>query len=1005
MRKSIFLLFTAFCFLFACNPNKQNEDVYESLSLVFKNPPSEARPKVYWWCLNGNIDTVRAKEELRAMKDAGITGFDLFEIRVPEQDTMIPGGPAFLSDESLRLIKFAVDEAGKLGLTVGLNLASSWNAGGSWVKPEHGGKSLYVSKTAVKGNSEKQKIKLSFPEISFPKESLIGGTGKPMIPFREDGKPVYYEELAILAIPAGVGKNQLDTANIVDVTPFFNPETDELNWEAPAGNWEICRYVCSNSGQQVVRPSPQSAGLTIDHFDAEAVETHLMHIINRLKPVLGDFRKTALKSFYLASYEARGFVWTSTLPSEFKKVNGYEIRKFIPSLFDPELFDEETTKKIQSDFKKTLSELMINNLYKKSKEICNQYGLKINSEAGGPGYPLYNGPAEPLKAQGALDIPRGEFWVNHPRFYMDDNGKDSIDILRVVKEVSAASHIYEKGIVEEEAFTSFQHWQEGPFDIKPQGDRAFCEGMNRVVFHGFSHNITGSGFPGYVYHAGTHFNDKRVWWPKVKPFVDYLARISAVFQKTDFVADVLWYYGDKVPNSATPKNTHFKVGPGYDYEVINTEILLNNLSVKNGKLVLTNGAEFSLLALENEEVIHPAVLKKISELAKQGAVIIGEKPKTVDQLANYQVSGTNGNDQITQLWTNIDNPSKFVLDKNGKIYSGITSLEMLQILRIQPDIVYTGNESELLDFIHFSKNENDFYFIRNTQNEWLSRNVGFRQQNKSPEIWNPVSGEIIPVTIFNSKSEYVNLPVTLPPYGSVLVVFKESSVAPEYVSISGIGQHPPLLEFTAGGISILQEGNFELAGSTQSVSVNNKIPMFTVDGEWEVSFTKGWGAPEKTVFPKLFSWTESEIEGIKYYSGTATYNKTFQYNGEPESEKKGKIYLDLGEISKVADVWLNGEHLGISWAKPHRFEVTNMLKQGENTIKVEVVNVWSNRLKGDALTGQKFTNTNILNTIIPVPTIDPGDQKRIPWAEVPLIESGLLGPVTIQAIVPVTIGK
>jgi hypothetical protein len=238
-----------------------------------------------------------------------------------------------------------------------------------------------------------------------------------------------------------------------------------------------------------------------------------------------------------------------------------------------------------------------------------------------------------------------------------------------------------------------------------------------------------------------------------------------------------------------------------------------------------------------------------------------------------------------------------------------------------------------------------------------------------------------------------------------LVVFKKSSVAPEYISISGNGQHPPLLEFTADEITILEEGNFELAGSSQPVSVNNKIATLTVDGEWEVSFTKGWGAPEKAVFPKLISWTESETEGIKYYSGTATYKKTFLYNGKPDPAKKEKIYLDLGEISKVADVWLNGEHLGISWAKPHRFEVTNLLKSGENTITAEIANVWSNRLKGDALTGQKFTNTNITNTIIPVSTIEPGDQKRIPWAEVPLIESGLLGPVTIQMIVPVTTRK
>ncbi|MCK5468304.1 MAG: hypothetical protein KAI99_07345, partial [Cyclobacteriaceae bacterium] len=480
---------------------------------------------------------------------------------------------------------------------------------------------------------------------------------------------------------------------------------DELNWDAPSGNWEIYRYVCSNSGQQLVLPSPLSAGLTVDHFDSIAVRTHLMHVINRLKPVLGDFRNTALKSFYLASYEARGFVWTSTLSTKFKQVNGYDIAKYIPSLFNPELFNPETTVKIQTDFKKTLSELMINNLYKNAKELCNSYGLQINCEAGGPGYPLYNGPAEPLKALGNLDIPRGEFWINHSRYYKDSNGKDSIDILRVVKEVAAASHIYGKGIVEEEAFTSFQHWQEGPFDMKPTGDRAFCEGMNRVVFHGFSHNITGSGFPGYVYHAGTHFNDKRAWWLKAKPFINYLSRLSSVFQETDFVADVLWYYGDKIPNSATPKNAHFSVGPGYDYEVINTEILLNNLTVKDGKLILSNGANFSLLALENEDAINPYVLIKLKELADQGAVIVGDKPGKITEIKNSPLSKNDGGNLINQLWTN-------ATDKKGKIFSGITPIEMLNDLNVSPDFNYSDKESFLLDYIHYKKDELDFYFIR-----------------------------------------------------------------------------------------------------------------------------------------------------------------------------------------------------------------------------------------------------------------------------------------------------
>ncbi len=175
--------------------------IYDEISKNFLKPDGLARPKVYWWCLNGNIDTARAGEEFREMKKAGIGGFDLFEIG--SRDKMIPAGPAFLSDESLKTIKYVVDEAGKLGLTVGLNIASSWNAGGSWTEARNGGKSLYRSNIRVTGNSKLQEIKVPFPEISFPRSALVGGTGKSLIPFRTDGRPEYYEEIAVLAIPSG----------------------------------------------------------------------------------------------------------------------------------------------------------------------------------------------------------------------------------------------------------------------------------------------------------------------------------------------------------------------------------------------------------------------------------------------------------------------------------------------------------------------------------------------------------------------------------------------------------------------------------------------------------------------------------------------------------------------------------------------------------------------------------------------------------------------------------
>lgn len=649
----------------------------------------------------------------------------------------------------------------------------------------------------------------------------------------------------------------------------------------------------------------------------------------------------------MASYEAKGFTWTTTLPEVYKEINGYDVYKFLPALFDENIFTPEMRAVFKADFQRTLSELMINNFYKRSKEICNRYGLKNNSEAGSPGLPLHNVPVEPLKALGSLDIPRGEYWINHSR--LNEKG---IDILRVVKEVAAASHIYNRKIVEMEAFTTFQHWQESPAEMKPSGDRAFCEGMNKVVIHGSTHNPRGTGVPGIVYNAGTHFNDKRVWWSKVRPFNEYLSRISFILQEAEFVADVLYYYGDTIPNYGGHKNSRFIAGPGYDYEIVNSEIL-KEITVKNNKLILPrNGAQFDLLVLANESETDPAIQKKLSELTAKGAIIIGSGPEDVPPSVKLKSIGTG------------------------------------------PDFYYPGNEFFTLDYIHYTKDGLDFYFLRNTTDQWISRNCSFRQQKKAAEIWNPLTGEIINVTVLEEDKNYISLPLTLAPSGSTFVVFKKGGQYPHFTRFAAAG-NPPLLEYTKEGICFLEEGILELKAEERSEVISNRIKEQTLDGAWEVFLTKGWGAPERKIFAELISWTESDIPGIKYYSGTATYKKTFHYDINSSTLEGEKLYLDLGNLSHIGEVWLNDRHLGITWTLPHRFDVTDILKPGDNTLVVEVANTWSNRITGDAVTGEKYTSTNITST-----QINGLNKIQVPWKEVPLIRSGLFGPVKIITIKP-----
>lgn len=906
--------------LFFINSCRENASVAvdtAALKAGFKSPSGTAKPKVYWWWLNGYMDRNRIVEELKAMDEAGIGGVDIFEIGF-RPDGVVPAGPAFMSDSSVADIVFAINEAGKYDMEVGLNLSSSWNAGGSWVKPEHAAKTLYYSNISISSDGSEKKVSLPFPQIGEKDER---GRVRVMS-FKPDGKPAYSKEVAVLAIPAG--KSLLDTADIINVSVFFDVDKEELNWKAPAGKWDIYRYVCSNTGEQLHLPSPNSHGTIIDHFDAVATENHFMYFIDRLKNQLDDFSKTALKNLYLASFEVRTVVWTGTMEETFRQQHGYDVHKFLPAIFNKEAFDKNVQEVFIKDLNFTISELMINNHYRKGKEIANNHGLHLISESGGPGPPLHNVPVEAIKALSALDIPRGEFWINHARY---DQTPDSIDLLMLVKEIAAASNIYQRKITELEAFTSFQNWQEGPGDMKFIGDRAFCEGMNRPVIHGFTHNPEGMGYPGIGYYAGTHYTDRNTWWSKSKPFNDYLARISWVLQEADFFADVLYYYGDNVPNFATPKNTRFAAGSGYDYEIINTEILLDSLRYENGSFVLTNGARFKILATGSVAANNKTVLEKLDAFRKSGAIITDDNPASV--------------------------------------------LARLKEIKLVPDFDYTDKGSDrldymkadqpYLDFIHEQKGELDFYFVRNTGNEWISRTCLFRQQDKSPEIWHPVDGSVHPISVFNQQGEQIAVPLTFAPYESYFIVFEKTGrkpIATELPNDSGPFYH------ANGSVWAIQD------------------QLTSIDGNWRLTFDPKWGGPGEQSCNKLESWTKSDIEGIKYFSGTVPYTTRFTFEAEKADKR---VWLDLGKVARVSELWLNGQNMGITWTPPYRYDVTDVIKAGDNELKVEVVNTWSNRIIGDLTSSKKYTSTNLTQR----------GSRELTWEETPLLESGLLGPVTL----------
>jgi len=647
MRKILIQLLVLLSLLSSCQLQKDpsaSDAPMVSLEEGFMDPPVSVRPKGYWDWMNGNFDLARLTAELEEAKAQGMAGFDIFDIgAVSNTDGIVPAGPAFMGEECLEAISHAVKEATRLDMELGLILSSSWDAGGSWIRPEHGSMALYETSEIITGPG---KIELDLP---FPELPAKNRAGKNVYIEKEaDGMPVFYKDVAVLAVPLSKNEFIEDPSQVIDLSGHVD-ENGRLTWQAGEGTWEISRFVCANTGEMLKCPSPNSTGLSMDHFNADATEFHFNHFIDRLASTLGDLENSPIKYLYLCSYEVVGFVWTPKMLEEFEERRGYDMTAYLPVLQGKIIQNKEITERFMYDYLKTLSDMLIENLYLKGREISNQHGLKLCSESGGPGAPIHNVPVDALRALGVLDIPRGEFWNKHPRY--DENG---FDIMQLVKEISCAAHIYGKREVQGEAFTSFLHWQEGPAELKPLADKAMCEGLNRFVYHTSPHTTPDAGIPGFVYHAGTHFNSTRVWWPKSRPFSDYIARSSFLLQQGHFVGDVLYYYGDQAPNFVKPKHVNPSLGFGFDYDVTNSEVILTRLDVEDGRLVLPDGQSYEILVLPDQDHADTEVLKKIESLVKKGATVVGPKPTRSHGLKDYAIRDELIKQIADQLWGDCD---------------------------------------------------------------------------------------------------------------------------------------------------------------------------------------------------------------------------------------------------------------------------------------------------------------------------------------------------------------
>ena len=454
----------------------------------FLNPPDSARPGVYWYFLNGNLNGKEMTADLEAMKAAGLGNLIFLEVDIGEP----PGGPvAFMSPKWQEIFVQSVRDAERLGIDISLGIGPGWcGSGGPWVKPEQSMQHLDFSSVEIKGPQSYWAV-LPLPKqrstqfhtmaspfyedvavFAFPsRKPLIADIDEKSLFFRDPfsskpGVKPYLPTSASYVEPGPMGVIQPD--QIVELTKQLKPD-GTLDWHVPAGDWTVVRMGRRVTGASS-RPAPSTAiGLESDKFDAKALDDHLSHfvgiLLDKIRPRAKEHGFTTL---HMDSWESGAQNWTSLFLDEFKKRRGYDARPWLLAYTGRAVESLEKSERFLWDLRLTAQELVLENHAGEVKKYAHKNGLSLSIE------PYDMNPAGDLDLGAVADVPMAEFWNN------------TFNTAFSVFELSSVGHVMGKSIVSAESFTSAGAMDAYPWSLKNQGDWAFCAGINRFVFHTFA---------------------------------------------------------------------------------------------------------------------------------------------------------------------------------------------------------------------------------------------------------------------------------------------------------------------------------------------------------------------------------------------------------------------------------------------------------------------------------------------------------------------------------------
>jgi hypothetical protein len=498
---------------------------------------------------------------------------------------------------------------------------------------------------------------------------------------------------------------------------------------------------------------------------------------------------------------------------------------------------------------------------------------------------------------------------------------------------------------------------------------------------------------------GMSFQRHNTWFEQSRAWMDYLRRCHYMLQQGDPSADLLYFIGEDVPRMTGALEP--AVPQGYDFDFVNTEVIMNRLSVVDGLLTLPEGLQYRALVLPPNPTMRPEVLRRIGQLVREGATIVGTPPVRSPSLSGYLAADAEVKGLAEEIWGRCD--GKEVRENSygkGVVFRGLPLEEVLAKLGTGPDLIYPDPE---IKWTHRRAPDLDIYFISNQSDKPVQTEIAFRVGAKIPEFWCPKSGSIRRIARFRTEGGLTHVPVSLGESGSLFVVFRSPGTGDHFIDClperrDGPAGSDPMLCYAADGNPMLMtrsEGAWRLrrADGKDILVESGSLPAsFELNGNWTLSFPSGWDCPESLALDRLVDWRELPGEGMRHFSGTARYQTKVKIP-EHYIVAGDRLLLELGAVENLAEISVNDQPMGVIWCPPYEVDITEAVRAGENELAVSVTNLWWNRLVGDAkypggfpdgLGGAAGTGPRTFGT-------------HVAWSAADsLLPSGLIGPVQIR---------